>query len=282
MAGVTDKLIELAELAKKQDASYKVKLEELKTKHFDTLRELGLTEVGSQIEGDFSNLQDVLRAIWIGRDYSEATLELIAGHGEVWSAQILQAHLAALNVASGAPLGAPPRSRWLDARQVLVVRPGETGPAVDWEVSEARFLNWLQQDPTSWVVVTGYVASTPEGVATTLKRNGSDFSASIFGRLADASAIIIWTDVDGVLSADPRPVRSIQFVLPFQRRRVTWLAARLRRLFFQKFIMDKSNKFSVCKGALFWQRSGMIWFICPECPPSFLAHLERPESIFAP
>ena len=58
------------------------------------------------------------------------------------------------------------------------------------------------------MVITGYVASRPDGVATTLKRNGSDFSASIFGALADASAIVIWTDVDGVLSADPRASRS--------------------------------------------------------------------------
>ena len=56
------------------------------------------------------------------------------------------------------------------------------------------------------MVITGYVASRPDGVATTLKRNGSDFSASIFGALADAAAIVIWTDVDGVLSADPRRV----------------------------------------------------------------------------
>jgi aspartokinase/homoserine dehydrogenase 1 len=56
------------------------------------------------------------------------------------------------------------------------------------------------------VVVTGFVASTPEGIPTTLKRNGSDFSASIFGKLLDARAITIWTDVDGVLSADPKLV----------------------------------------------------------------------------
>src|SRR5262249_43678622 len=56
------------------------------------------------------------------------------------------------------------------------------------------------------LVITGYIASTSDGHATTLKRNGSDFSASIFGALLGAESIIIWTDVDGVLSADPRRV----------------------------------------------------------------------------
>ena len=55
-------------------------------------------------------------------------------------------------------------------------------------------------------MITGFVASTPDGIPTTLRRNGSDFSASIFGRLLDAKAITIWTDVNGVLSADPRLV----------------------------------------------------------------------------
>ncbi len=56
------------------------------------------------------------------------------------------------------------------------------------------------------LVITGFIATDPRGVQTTLGRNGSDFSASIFGALLDAAEIHIWTDVDGVLSADPRRV----------------------------------------------------------------------------
>src|SRR6185437_4139118 len=56
------------------------------------------------------------------------------------------------------------------------------------------------------LIITGFVASTHDGVATTLGRNGSDFSASIFAALLDASEIHIWTDVDGVMSANPRLV----------------------------------------------------------------------------
>lgn len=203
MSGVTDQLIGLAELAKKQDASYKGKTEELRGKHLETLSALGILSLTETFETDFSNLLDLLRAIWLGKNYSEETLELIAGHGEVWSAQILNAYLATQHKAGTSGI---PASTWLDARQVLVVKPGETGPRVDWEVSKPRFQAWVRGHEQPWIVITGYVASTPDGIATTLKRNGSDFSASIFGALADSSSITIWTDVDGVLSADPRRV----------------------------------------------------------------------------
>ena len=62
------------------------------------------------------------------------------------------------------------------------------------------------------LIVTGFVATTTKGKQTTLGRNGSDFSGSIFGALLDAIEIIIWTDVDGVLSADPRLVPNAQVI----------------------------------------------------------------------
>jgi aspartokinase/homoserine dehydrogenase 1 len=96
--------------------------------------------------------------------------------------------------------------KWLDARQVLVVSEGETAVLVDWPRSQALIDKWLEPAPPDWIVITGYVAATADGVPTTLKRNGSDYSAAIFGALLNATAITIWTDVDGVLSADPRLV----------------------------------------------------------------------------
>ncbi len=199
MSGVTDRLHELAELARKQDDVWKTKLEELKQKHLEAIQLLSIPVLLSVIEKDVIDIQDLLKAIWLSKGYSEATLELIAGYGEIWSAQILAAYLTQTGIPSQG------KTDWLDARKVLVVRPGETGPVVDWTISKERFQNWAA-NATPWIVITGYVASTPEGTATTLKRNGSDFSASIFGALADSAAITIWTDVDGVLSADPRRV----------------------------------------------------------------------------
>src|SRR5690606_18889372 len=97
---------------------------------------------------------------------------------------------------------------WMDAREVLISEWGTAGPEIQWEVSRARLGAWMESrgriPPT--VVVTGYIASSRNGVPTTLGRNGSDVSASIFGSLFYASEIHIWKDVDGVMSANPRLV----------------------------------------------------------------------------
>ena len=95
---------------------------------------------------------------------------------------------------------------WLDARRVVVVEWGPLGPGVQWPESRA---NLEAQVPAAFhgtLIITGFVAVDRRGVPTTLGRNGSDFSASIFGALLGATEILIWTDVDGVLSADPRRV----------------------------------------------------------------------------
>ncbi|MDQ2919902.1 MAG: bifunctional aspartate kinase/homoserine dehydrogenase I, partial [Verrucomicrobiota bacterium] len=115
---------------------------------------------------------------------------------ELWSAQMLDAYLNSEGLCS----------TYLDARKVLTVEPGDNGISVDWKRSQAQTTAWLDGLTSDWIVITGFIASTPEGIPTTLKRNGSDFSASIFGRLLAANSITIWTDVNGVLSADPRLV----------------------------------------------------------------------------
>jgi aspartokinase/homoserine dehydrogenase 1 len=102
--------------------------------------------------------------------------------------------------------------RWLDAREV--VRVG-VGPLVRWcnGKSRRRRISAAVGDGfAGTLIITGFIATDTRGVQTTLGRNGSDFSASIFGSLLDAAEIHIWTDVDGVLSADPRRVPDAQVI----------------------------------------------------------------------
>ncbi len=110
MSGVTDALHALVDLAKKRDDAYHAKLRELRARHVDTARALLPAAEADRIAGvldeDTNDVADVLRAIWLGKSCSELTLELIAGYGELWSAQIFCAHLRALGV----------RAEWLDAR----------------------------------------------------------------------------------------------------------------------------------------------------------------------
>jgi len=202
MSGVTDGLIELVELAANRSDSYLAKLQTLKQKHLDAMAELGLSPQPRQalaetVTNDFKNIEEVLRGIWITGVPSERTREFVAGHGELWSAQLLHAHFT-----EGGHSAA-----WLDARKVLVVEPDSRTVTVDWEASQEKLRHLqLAETAADFLVITGFIASTHDGVATTLKRNGSDFSASIFAALIEADSVTIWTDVDGVLSADPRRV----------------------------------------------------------------------------
>jgi aspartokinase/homoserine dehydrogenase 1 len=102
--------------------------------------------------------------------------------------------------------------RWLDAREVVVVEWGALGPMVQWDASNERIASAIERGFDGTLIITGFIASDPRGVQTTLGRNGSDFSASIFGALLDAETIHIWTDVDGVLSADPRRVPDAEVI----------------------------------------------------------------------
>jgi aspartokinase/homoserine dehydrogenase 1 len=199
MSGVTNALIEAVNLAAAQDDSYLQKLQSLEKRHLETIAGLELRNPALEdtVVSDFSAIKEVLRGVWITRLASERIVEFVSGHGELWSAQLLHAYLES----SGR------RVAWLDARDVLVVEPNPNTVTVDWETSKQKLQTWQDSGVESeFLVITGFIASTHDGVATTLKRNGSDLSASIFGALLGADSVTIWTDVDGVFSADPRRV----------------------------------------------------------------------------
>ncbi|MDT5272917.1 MAG: bifunctional aspartokinase / homoserine dehydrogenase 1, partial [Acidobacteriota bacterium] len=201
MGGVTDALLGLVSGAAVRDEGYVERLQALRARHLETAAALGLDAAREKslaeiIGADFREIEEVLRGVWIARLQSEHIAEFVSGHGELWSARFLNALLEQRGCSSD----------WLDAREVLVVESDARSVAVDWDVSRTKLDNWLEGREPDPLVITGYVASTREGVATTLKRNGSDYSASIFAALLEATSVTIWTDVDGVLSADPRRV----------------------------------------------------------------------------
>lgn len=94
---------------------------------------------------------------------------------------------------------------WMDTREVLIVEPNSsTQVDPNYVESEKKLESWFAQQPPDTIIATGFIASTPQNIPTTLKRDGSDFSAAILGSLVRARQVTIWTDVDGVFSADPR------------------------------------------------------------------------------
>ena len=200
MSGVTNTLIEAVDLAATEDDSYLQTLNALEQRHLETIAALQLKNPQHLIDvvrSDFNAIKEVLRGVWITRLASERIIEFVSGHGELWSAQLLDAYLQSQHHPA----------QWLDARQILIVESNANAVTVDWETSKQKLQAWRSDVPeTDFLVITGFIASTHDGVATTLKRNGSDLSASIFGALLSAESVTIWTDVDGVFSADPRRV----------------------------------------------------------------------------
>lgn len=204
LAGTTDTLLEATDLAAGGRESYRDVLDALSERTLGEARSLlgDSTAFEASHRRDRAILDDILRGVFVSRICPEATRELVAGHGEVWSATMFHTRLLDLGQ----------KSSLLDAREVLIVERHEAGPAIRWDESRKLFRAWLETHQTPYLVITGYVARDTNGTATTLMRNGSDLSASVFGRLLEARSITIWTDVDGVMSADPRRVSEASLV----------------------------------------------------------------------
>ncbi|HUK03387.1 MAG TPA: bifunctional aspartate kinase/homoserine dehydrogenase I [Steroidobacteraceae bacterium] len=201
--GVTDSLLRLVALAEQQDAAYQSELARLRERHAaiarDVLSRESADEYLAGLDRDCRDIEGVLHTVQLTRAAAHNVSDLIAGYGEIWSTRLFHRFYEA----SGARAGA---KQWLDARRVVVVEWGPLGPGVQWSESQRNIARLVPADFRGTLLITGFIASNRRGVQTTLGRNGSDFSGSIFGALLEAAEIHIWTDVDGVLSADPRRV----------------------------------------------------------------------------
>jgi bifunctional aspartokinase / homoserine dehydrogenase 1 len=207
--GVTDALLALVTLAEKPEGYFPSAIEALKKRHVELARSLVSREACAvyidQLERDCRDIAGMLQTVRLIRSSTYSMRDVISGYGEIWSTRLFAPFLRERGKIKGDVL-------WIDAREVIIVEWGSLGPAVQWTVSEANLQRLVPPGFTGRLIVTGFVASTVKGNQTTLGRNGSDFSGSIFGALLSAEEIIIWTDVDGVLSADPRLVPNAQVI----------------------------------------------------------------------
>ncbi|CAI9757777.1 unnamed protein product [Fraxinus pennsylvanica] len=201
MSKVTDMMYALIFKAQSRDDSYITTLDAVLEKHKSTALDLldgdGLSSFLSQLHQDIGNLKAMLRAICIAGHATESFSDFVVGHGELWSAQLLSSVIQKNGLDCNC----------MDTRDVLVVNPTSSNQVdPDFLESGKRLEKWYSENPSNMIVATGFIVSTPQNIPTTLKRDGSDFSAAIMGALFRARQVTIWTDVDGVYSADPRKV----------------------------------------------------------------------------
>ena len=208
--GVTDELLTLVHQAERQDDAWRFGLDTLRSRHA-SIAQATLSPDSARMwlagfDRDSHDIAGILRTVKLTRSAARNVADMIAGYGEIWSTRLFCEFYDARKSHRAGEV------RWIDARQVVVVHWGPLGPAVQWDESRRRLNALVSPDFVGTLIITGFIASDAQGVQTTLGRNGSDYSGSIFGSLLDAAEIHIWTDVDGVLSADPRRVPDAQVI----------------------------------------------------------------------
>ncbi|MEP6547502.1 MAG: bifunctional aspartate kinase/homoserine dehydrogenase I [Gammaproteobacteria bacterium] len=207
--GVTDALLGLVQLAEHPGGDFASAIDAIKHRHIELAAALVSKEACaryySQLERDCRDIAGILQTVRLIRSSTGSMRDVISGYGEIWSTRLFAPFLRERGRIKGDVL-------WIDAREVIIIEWGSLGPAVQWSVSEEKIKHLVPQGFAGRLIVTGFIATSVKGNQTTLGRNGSDFSGSIFGALLHAAEIIIWTDVDGVLSADPRLVPNAQVI----------------------------------------------------------------------
>ena len=209
--GVTNQLLECARLAEAGDTKYQSMYKSLVKRHTETLKALHHNNPPNHVAGNLqtmlAELRDVLQGIYLLRHSSPRALDLTASFGE---------RLSALIFASFLQQSQP--SCFVDSREMVKTDDQFTRAVVQFDKTnhaiKTYFKKLFEHSSKRLVpVVTGFISSTDDGLTTTIGRNGSDYSAAIFGAALEVSLIEIWTDVDGILSADPRSVPAA-FVVP--------------------------------------------------------------------
>ncbi len=205
MAGVTNTLLDTAQLAVQRDTDrVKKNIEALKEKHLDiantllkhAVRHKELIHRHSQLMDELTNLY---RGVSLLKELSVRSLDAIASFGEILSCLQLAAILSDHDMTA----------EFVDARTIIRTDSHFGEATVDFSVTNENIRKTLQPliEKNIVPVVTGFIGSTEDGLTTTLGRSGSDYTGSIVGAALDSEEIWIWTDVDGVMTADPRHVK---------------------------------------------------------------------------
>ncbi|MEX1011748.1 MAG: bifunctional aspartate kinase/homoserine dehydrogenase I [Balneolaceae bacterium] len=198
--GVTDDLLDLARHASEGGAEVKERLKKLEDRHVGVIRSLLNVKKQSDTLTRFkmlmNELEDVLQGVSLTRELTRRTTDFILGFGERFSALIISHCLQNEGVAA----------EFVDARELIQTDARYGQAKVLLEPTCQRVESFFEKRK-GISVVTGFIASTPNGVSTTLGRGGSDYTVSLIGAILKVKQIEIWTDVDGLMTADPSMVK---------------------------------------------------------------------------
>ena len=206
LGGITDILIQAGQLAAAGDEAYKEKLQIVEQRHLETVKNLiPLTKqsgVLSMVKQKCNEIEDICNGVFLLSELSPRTKDKVVSYGELLSSMIISARFDN----AGVP------NTWKDARDLIITNSNFGSAAVDFAVTNQKIADFFHSAHGSLFVMPGFIAANPQGITTTLGRGGSDYTAAILAAGADAATCEIWTDVSGMMTADPRLVTNPKLI----------------------------------------------------------------------
>lgn len=203
---VTDGLKEAAEAASRQENSYAESLNSICDRHLQLIRETidvkNQSHILTQIKELFNEVEDICKGVFLVRELTPHTRDLILSYGEIFSTLIFSEMLRQNGVSN----------QWCHSGRLIKTNSDYGMASVDMKKTAEEILPVIQKEDCKCFVFPGFIGSDNDGNRTTLGRGGSDYTASILGAITHASAIEIWTDVSGMMTADPGTVRNAKII----------------------------------------------------------------------
>ena len=203
MQGITDALIEVGKLAESGDGSFRAKIDEISEKHAQALSSLinkNQDELNELIKNFINDLKSICEGVFLLRELTPKTLDRIVSFGELFSTKLFAAKLDSLGI----------ENLWKDSRELITTDSNFGSAEVDFGKTDEQIISFFENQKTKVYVLPGFISSDKNGATTTLGRGGSDYTAAILAAAIDAKVLEIWTDVSGMMTADPRIVRNIR------------------------------------------------------------------------
>ena len=256
ISGFTDALIRTGSLAAARDEGYKAIIDEYQQNHHDIIRQLlpeqRQAQAREQCDGIFDSLRGIAHGVYLLGELSEASLDAIQGTGELLSTRIMALLLASAGIAV----------KWVDSREIIKTFKKDGTTVVDTAASYANMAAMLERNPvTSLFVLPGFIASDSQGRTTTLGRGGSDYSASLLAVGCGVRRLEIWTDVTGMMTANPRIVPSARTI-----SNISYRAALELSHFGAKVIYPPTIQPVVSEGIPIYVRNTF----CPDAPGTLI------------
>ena len=206
LGGITDMLIQAAASAAAGDESYKDKLQVIEHRHLETVRSLlPLTRQSgtlSIVKTRCNEIEDICSGIFLLGELSARTQDKVVSYGELLSSLIVAARFAALDI----------DHTWKDSRDLITTDSHFGHGAVDFPCTNRQIKEFIDGSTSPLFIFPGFIAANDKGITTTLGRGGSDYTAAIFAAAVDATLVEIWTDVSGMMTADPRLVSNVKLI----------------------------------------------------------------------